>query len=168
MTKFAPLGLGLGILTMVAACSQAAGDAAARSSDEAEAQSGAQAVTIAAIEPLREQPVDEQLVTCSHTSETGTKITNFFVLTNGAAKSYSQFQNYARDLCDPGQPDCAQGWIGEDIASYSVNQNGVRNQFLVDLDAMTMERAMTRADGSVELTQYQCTSEALPDGIVIE
>lgn len=161
-SKYAPAGIGIGMFAFAAACSQASDGAAAQSAG------GAQAVTIEAIEPVRANPIDEQLLTCSHTTEIGAKITNYFVLTQGAAKSYSQFQNYARNLCDPGQPDCAQGWIGDDIASYSVNQNGVRNQFLVDLEAMTMERAVTKRDGTVEVSQYQCTSEALPEGIRIE
>lgn len=161
-SKYAPAGIGIGLLAFAAACSQASDGAAAQSAG------GAQAVTIEAIEPVRANPIDEQLVTCSNTADNGIKITNYFVLTGGAAKSYSQFQNYARNLCDPGQPDCAQGWIGDDIASYSVNQNGVRNQFLVDLETMTMERALTTRDGTVEVSQYQCTSEALPEGIRIE
>lgn len=167
-----PALIGCGLVLCVVACSQAPqADAAAQEQASEEIDSagaGAQSVTIDSIEVVRADPVEEQLVTCSHTNANGNKITNFFVLTEGVAKSYSSFQNYARNLCDPGQPDCAQGWIGDKIGSYSVNQSGIRNQFLVDLEAMTMERAMTRADGSVELSQYQCTSEPLPDGITIE
>lgn len=168
MTKLNLAGAGTGLLIAVAACSQVPDGASAQSSDGGQAVSGAQGVTIEAIEPVRAQPVDEQLVTCTHTAANGNKFTNFFVLVEGAAKSYSQFQNFARNLCDAGQPDCAQGWIGNDIASYSVNRNGVRNQYLLDLDALTMERALTTRDGTVEVSQYQCTTGDLPEGIVIE
>ena len=162
ISKFVPLGFGVGLIAIVAACSQGSVEASAQG-----AMSAAD-VTIEAIEPVRAVPIDEQLITCSHTSENGNTSTNFFVLTEGMAKSYSSFQNFARNLCDPGQPDCAQGWIGDNIASYSVNRRGYRNQHLVDLDTMTMERALTDADGTVETSQYQCTSEALPVGIRIE
>ena len=161
-SKLAPAAAGTALIAIAAACSQGSGEASAQG-----AMSAAD-VTIAAIEPLRPEPIDEQLITCSHTAESGNKSTNFFVLTDGMAKSYSSFQNFARNLCDPGQPDCAQGWIGDDLASYSVNGRGYRNQFLVNLDTMTMERALTNRDGTVEVTQYQCTTEALPDGIRIE
>lgn len=161
-SKFAPAAAGTALVAIVAACSQGSGEASAQGS------MSAADVTIEAITAQHAEPIDEQLITCSHTAESGNKSTNFFVITDGMAKSYSSFQNYARNLCDPGQPDCAQGWIGDDIASYSVNGRGYRNQFLVDLDAMTMERALTGADGSVEVSQYQCTSEALPEGIRIE
>ena len=161
-SKFAPAAAGTALIAIAAACSQGSGEASAQGAMRAAD------VTIEAIEPVRAEPIDEQLVTCSHTSENGNTSTNFFVLTEGMAKSYSSFQNFARNLCDPGQPDCAQGWIGDNIASYSVNRRGYRNQHLVDLDTMTMERALTDADGTVETSQYQCTSEALPVGIRIE
>lgn len=163
---------GTALALAIVGCSQVPEAAATASSDSAQdtasTAAGAQSVTIDAIAAIRAEPIEEQLITCSHTNERGNKLTNFFVLTQGKAKSYSSFQNFARDLCDPGQPECAQGWIGDKIGSYSVNRNGVRNQFLVDVDTLSMERALTLDDGSIEVTQYQCTSEALPEGITIE
>lgn len=163
---------GTALALAIVGCSQVPEASATASSDSAQdtasRAAGAQSVTIDAIAAIRAEPIEEQLITCSHTNGMGNKLTNFFVLTDGRAKSYSSFRNFARDLCDPGQPQCAQGWMGDKIASYSVNGNGFRNQYLVDVDALTMERAFTRTDGSVEVTQYQCTSEALPEGITIE
>ena len=172
LSMFKPATAGVGFACLLVACSQA--PEAGATTNEAVAQgstsviSEAQAITVDAVVPVRAEPIEDQLITCSATSSNGNTLKNFFVLSGGEAKSYSSFQNYARNLCEVGQPDCAQGWIGDKIASYSVNRNGVRNQLLVDVDALAMERAVTLRDGTVEVTQYQCTSEPLPDGITID
>lgn len=135
---------------------------------EPSGEAGAVSVTTASLSPTRSNPPADQRIECVSTTAAGNTTRHFFVIFRGGVKSYSSFRNYARDLCDPGQPDCAEGWQGDRIGSYSRNGNGVLNQLLVDLDSMTMERAMTPASGKIEITQATCTATPLPEGIIID
>ncbi|WP_143738137.1 hypothetical protein [Erythrobacter donghaensis] len=129
---------------------------------------GAISVTTTSLSPTRSNPPEDQYIECVSKTAAGNTTRHFFIIYAGGLKSYSSFRNYARDLCDPGQPDCAMGWQGDKIGSYSRNGNGVVNQLLVDLDSMTMERAVTTATRGVEISQAICTASPLPEGIVID
>ncbi|MDP5103725.1 MAG: hypothetical protein NWP98_07345 [Erythrobacter sp.] len=143
-----------------AASNQAAGDQAG--------SAGATSVTVGSLSAKRSNSPEDQRIECVSTTAAGNTTRHFFVIYAGGVKSYSAFRNYARDLCDPGQADCAIGWQGDKIGSYSKNGNGVINQLLVDLDSMTMERAVTTASRGVEISQASCTASPLPEGIVID
>jgi hypothetical protein len=157
--------IGLCVLAL-ASCGQApegmAEDSARNDKD------GALAVTTDSLTATRSNPPADQYIECVNAQPRGTTTRHFFIVYGGALKSYSSFRNYARDLCDPGQPDCAMGWQGDKIGSYSKNGNGVINQLLVDLDSMTMERAVTTASRGVEISQASCTASPLPEGIIID
>jgi hypothetical protein len=161
---------GLCVLSL-AACGQAPESKAAASNQATGNQAGSAGATLVTVESLsatRSNPPEDQYIECVNAKPNGTTIRHFFIIYGGALKGYSSFKNYARDQCDPGQPDCAMGWQGDKIGSYSKNRNGVINQLLVDLDSMTMERAVTTASSGVEITQASCTASPLPEGIVID
>lgn len=156
---------GLCVLGLVSCAQSPEGNAAQPDQNE---NAAALAVTVESLSLTSANTLDDQLIECVHEKQNGITIRQFFVVYEGALKGYSSFQNYARNFCDPGQPDCAMGWLGNKIGTYSRNSNGVVNQLLLDVEALTMERAMTPSQGEVEITQSSCTSSPLPDGIVID
>ncbi len=156
---------GLCVLSL-ASCGQAPESKAAASNQAGSA--GATSVSVESLSATRSNPPEDQYIECVNAKPNGTIIRHFFIVYGGALKGYSSFKNYARDQCDPGQPDCAMGWQGDKIGSYSRNGNGVINQLLVDLDSMTMERAVTTAARGVEISQASCTASPLPEGIIID
>lgn len=127
--------------------------------------SPALAISMESLSATRTAPVKNQLITCEHTSERGMTTTWNALIRDGAVLSYSQMQNYSRPMCDPGQPDCAMGWQGEKVGSYFRTRSGALNQHLLDLETMTLERALTTKREGLEITQYTCTSSPFPEGI---
>lgn len=151
-----------GLITL-GAC--AGDDAAAAQENADQPRSPALAVTMESLSDTRSAPVEDQLIICKHTSESGITTSWQALLKNGAVLSYSQMQNFARPMCDPGQPDCAMGWQGEKVGSFFRTHSGALNQHLLNLDTMTLERALTTEREGVEITQYTCTSSPFPEGI---
>lgn len=133
-----------------------------------QAPAGARAISVSSLASSRDAPVEDQFIECKNEKPNGITLRHFFIITNGAVKSYSQMQNYARDLCDAGQPDCGLGWQGDKIGYYFKNSNGALNQLLVDLDSMTLERALTTKASGIEISQFVCTSSPFPEGITID
>lgn len=136
--------------------------------DDGQAGTSVSDISAATISPSRSAPVDDQLVECVSETANGNVTRQFFLTKDGAVKSYSQMQNFARDMCDPGQPDCALGWQGEKIGLYFKNSNGALNQMLLDLDTMTLERQVTTARNGAVLTTMSCTAGPFPSGVTIE
>lgn len=129
---------------------------------------GAATVSVDTITAARKGKVADQFISCVETNANGNTLSQFFLIKDGAVKSYSQMQNLARPMCDPGQPGCALGWQGEQVGLYFETASGAVNQMLLDLDTMTMEKRLTTAARGTEESSAKCTSGPLPDGVVIE
>lgn len=158
----------LGVLALGSCAAEEAAearDSSAQARSPVDAKSPALAITMDSLSDTRSAPVEDQLIECEHTSDTGITTTSFFLIKDGTVLSYSQMQNYARPLCEPGQPECAMGWQGEKVGSYFRTRSGALNQHLLDLDTMTLERALTTDRRGLEVTQYSCKSSGFPEGI---
>ncbi|MFZ1742732.1 MAG: hypothetical protein WAT93_07750 [Pontixanthobacter sp.] len=149
---------------LLAACSEVpSADASA-----AEEASGVSAVSVDSIKATRASPVDDQYIECIDAQPNGITISQFFLIKDGEVKSYSRIRNYARHMCDAGQPGCALGWKGDKVGLYSVANSGAVNRMLLDLETLKMEKQLTTASRGDEFSSVSCTSGPFPDGVVIE
>lgn len=154
---------------LLAACSEApAPEAVAAPSGDTDGTSDVANVSVESIAPTRAAPVNDQFIECSSQTKNGNTTRQFFLITGGAVKSYSQMQNFARNMCDLGQPDCALGWQGEKVGLYFKTNSGAVNQMLLDLDTLTMEKRLTTARNGTELSTQTCSSGPFPGGVTIE
>ena len=112
--------------------------------------------------------IDDQFISCIQDRGNGVTESQFFLIYGGEVKSYSQMQNRARPMCDAGQPGCALGWQGDDVALYFETASGAVNQMLLDLEAMELRKRLSTASRGVEESTAQCTSGPLPDGVTID
>jgi hypothetical protein len=158
--------IALGALTLSACANPAQGDEAAAT--PADPAAGVAAVSVESIAATRKAPVDDQFISCVQETANGNTYSQFYLIKDGAVKSYSKIQNYARPMCDPGQPGCALGWQGEQVALFFETASGAVNQMLIDLDTMTQSKRLTTASRGVEETTMQCTSGPYPDGVTID
>ncbi|MXO89598.1 hypothetical protein [Pontixanthobacter aquaemixtae] len=158
--------LTLGLIGL-ASCS-ASGEDAQVDGNSGDALSGAAAVTVESLAATRSQPVDDQFITCTEKQDNGITSTQFFLITDGAVKSYSRMQNFARDMCDPGQPGCGLGWQGEKVGLYFETASGAVNQMLLDIETLTMEKRLTSDTSGVEEFTFQCESGPFPEGVTID
>lgn len=163
-------------ILLLASCSQApaadaadaAADAAADISAAASPASGPASVTVEGISATRSAPIDDQFIECTSKTKNGNTTRQFFLITDGSVKSYSQMRNFARNMCDPGQPDCALGWQGDKIALYFKTNSGAVNQMLLDVETLAAENQLTTAKDGATLSALTCSSGPFPDGVVIE
>ena len=118
--------------------------------------------------------LSDGLITCAmpdYDGKQGITVTERFILLDGQPKRYSDFQNVAFDLCEPGQNDCSLTLDGNVIRMDYLNENGVRSRYDVDLASMTIEARKTRPGEPENIVKYQegakCTREPLPEGMTI-
>ena len=149
----------------LASCGQASGGTAA--AQEAPASPAAQ-LTPGNIAPTRYALVEDQFIECAETTPNGNTSRQFFLIKGGAVKSYSQMQNFARDMCDPGQPGCALGWYGEKVGLFFETGSGAVNQMLLDLETLQMEKVLTTATNGAQQSAMICERGPFPDGVVID
>lgn len=158
--------LALTALTLSACTTPDEGDkAAAIASDK---PSDLASVSVESILNTAKAGIDDQFISCLEERDNGIELTQFFLIQNGEVKSYSQMQNRARPMCDPGQPGCALGWQSDEIALYFKTASGAVNQMLLDLDTMELRKRLTTASRGAEESSAQCTSGPLPDGVTID
>lgn len=158
--------IALGTLGMSACANPAQGDEAAAA--PVDAKIGVAGLSVETITDRRSAPVEDQFISCVEQSTSGNTLSQFYLISDGEVKSYSKMQNYARPMCDPGQPGCALGWQGEQVALYFETASGAVNQTLVDLDTMTQSKRLTTTSRGVEESTAQCTSGPLPEGVTID
>ena len=152
----------LATVVMLAACS---GDAAADAQAAGESE-GPAAISLSSLSESRvgAVAVESQLIECVE-EKGSTTMRQFFVIRDGAVLSYSQMQNAARAMCDPGQPDCALGWQGKDIGLYFRTASGSLNQNRVNLETMTMQRRLTSPGKDAIDSTATCTAGPIPADI---
>lgn len=110
---------------------------------------------------------ENQLIICSlanYDGQDGITITQPFVILDGAIKRYSEFENTAFDLCQPGQDGCALGWKGDDIAMVYTAPSGAVTATTVDLEAMAITEQSAKAGADIRTIKADatCTSSPLP------
>lgn len=102
----------------------------------------------------------------------GLTLTQTFIILDDKVKRYTQFDNTAFDLCEPGQEGCKLGIEDGAIVMDHLNEEGIRSQYKVDLAAMTIEPRKTPAGGEEKLMSFaegdKCTREPLPGGMTIK
>ena len=152
----------LATVVMLAACS---GDAAADAQAAGESE-GPAAISLSSLSESRvgAAAVENQLIECVE-EKGSTTMRQFFVIRDGAVLSYSQMQNAARAMCDPGQPNCALGWQGKDIGLYFRTASGSLNQNRVTLETMTMQRRLTSPGKDAVDSTATCTAGPIPADI---
>lgn len=113
-------------------------------------------------------PVTDQLIECIVDEGPGITTTDFFVITKGTVKRYSRTMNLARDMCMPGQPDCALGWRDDKIAMDFAMPDGARHAAVIDLENRSIAKTQTSAEGDKQTLAGTCSSKAIPAGITID
>lgn len=118
--------------------------------------------------------LSDGLITCAmpdYDGKTGLTTTQPFILIDGQAKRYANFQNVAFDLCEPGQKGCSLGIENGAIEMTYTSPNGVGSRYRVDLASMEIEAWETEpneAERSVTFAKgAKCTREPLPEGLEI-
>ncbi|MEE4288578.1 MAG: hypothetical protein V2J14_04350 [Erythrobacter sp.] len=112
--------------------------------------------------------VPDQLIECTQDQGDGVSVVQLFLVSDGAVKRYARSMNMARDMCMPGQPDCALGWRGDRIAVYYRLPSGESSAATIDLQAMTISSMTLSAQGEETRVAGTCVSGPVPDGITIE
>ena len=156
----------LATVVMLAACSGDAAADAQAAGDSAGDSEGPAAISVSSLSESRvgATAVENQLIECVE-EKGSTTMRQFFVIRDGAVLSYSQMQNAARAMCDPGQPDCALGWQGKDIGLYFRTASGSLNQNRVNLETMTMQRRLTSPGKDAVDSTATCTAGPIPADI---
>lgn len=151
----------------LAACTPSAEveEASAGAATEAD---GLAMVSVDSIAPTRKAKVADQFISCIQDRGNGITESQFYLIKDGAVKSYSQMQNHARPMCDPGQPGCALGWQGEEVALYFETASGAVNQMLLDLDTLDMRKRLTTSTRGTEESTAKCTTGPVPEGVTID
>lgn len=116
--------------------------------------------------------LSDGLITCAmpdYDGKSGLTTTQPFILIDGQAKRYAQFQNVAFDLCEPGQEGCSLEVADGAIDMTYTSPNGVASRYRVDLSSMDIEAWEMQpgeAERSVSFAQgAKCLREPLPEGI---
>lgn len=131
------------------------------------ADPGSDAIT-AAPDYAPDSVVADQLIECVVEDAPGVTTTDFFLVTNGAVKRYARSMNMARDMCIPGQPDCALGWRRGKIAMAFAMPDGTRHEAVIDLDNRSISKTQTSAEGAAKSSAGTCSSGPVPAGVTID
>lgn len=122
----------------------------------------------AGITPTPAAAVDDQLIECTSQEAPGITTTDFFLVKDGKVKRYARSMNMARDMCMPGQPDCALGWREGKIAMAFAMPDGTRHAAEIDLAARTIAKTEISPDGAEQSMAGTCVSGPIPAGAAIE
>lgn len=122
----------------------------------------------AAIMPAPAAAVADQLIECTTEQAPGITTTEFFLVKDGKVKRYARSMNMARDMCMPGQPDCALGWRGGKIAMAFATPDGTRHAAEIDLAARSIAKTETSPNGAAQTMAGTCSSGPIPAGAKID